>query len=394
MRLIHSVFIMAAVLFATAAASPADAKPTREQVVQLSETCKHQKKRMDLVAEFGSDFSGLDLSGVDLRGYHAVGYSTLIRNANFSRCNLEGAEFGSAILNGSDFTGAKLDGAYFVTGSLRNAVFRDVSFVGTSFYQCDLSGADFSGCDLSQGSVQSCTLDRANLANANLAGLQLSGIEFRDANLRSADLSHCDSRQTDYTGADLTDTNFTNANVDAAIFRDARGLTPEAKKELEGRAGRWKFELRAVAWELIVATYYPAYLLVFVALVGLSGWELRRRDKSALMMMTAGVNAVTLIPASLLFLMLVLGAHPTVQFNVGNATAMRAWSMWVDLWPTLMVTLMACIGASIVVAVAFLVMNLRWESLKRAKLRCLYVVLTIVHALFAFQWVGSHFPSA
>jgi len=53
-------------------------KPTRDQIVQLSQTCKEQQKRMDLVAEFGTDLSGLDLSGVDFLCYYAVGYETRI----------------------------------------------------------------------------------------------------------------------------------------------------------------------------------------------------------------------------------------------------------------------------------------------------------------------------
>src|SRR5262245_29902889 len=64
------------------------AKPTREQIVALADQCKQYKIQMDLVKEFGTDFSGLDLSGVDFRGCHYAYYETILRNANFRGCNL------------------------------------------------------------------------------------------------------------------------------------------------------------------------------------------------------------------------------------------------------------------------------------------------------------------
>src|SRR5262245_8142464 len=101
--------------------SPSAAKPTRAQVIAFAERCKSEKVRMDLVAEFGADFSGLDLSGVDFRGHHWVGYETNLRGANFSNCNLKQAIFGASVLDGADFTGANLEGADFVTASLKGA---------------------------------------------------------------------------------------------------------------------------------------------------------------------------------------------------------------------------------------------------------------------------------
>ena len=59
------------------------AKPTREQIIALGEQCKQQKTRMDLVKEFGTDFSGLDLSRVDFRGNYYVNNETNLRNADF-----------------------------------------------------------------------------------------------------------------------------------------------------------------------------------------------------------------------------------------------------------------------------------------------------------------------
>src|SRR5262245_56731660 len=125
------------VILAAMVATPCAAKPTREQIVAFAERCKNEQKRMDHVAEFGTDFSGLDLNGVDFRGYYHVGYDTDLRHADFSDCNLLGAEFGSALLDDADFTGANLEGATFVTGSLKRAVLLKVNLKGARIYQTD-----------------------------------------------------------------------------------------------------------------------------------------------------------------------------------------------------------------------------------------------------------------
>ena len=51
-------------------------QPTREAIVAHAAQCKQQGVKMDLVAQFGSNFAGLDLSGLDLRGVHTVGLET------------------------------------------------------------------------------------------------------------------------------------------------------------------------------------------------------------------------------------------------------------------------------------------------------------------------------
>jgi hypothetical protein len=110
MTAFHRTFVpLLCVILAATPASTCAAKPTHDQIIALTERCKNEKKRMDLVAELGVDFSGLDLSGVDFRGYHAVGYETNLRSADFSNCNLHRAEFGAAILDGADFTSANLE---------------------------------------------------------------------------------------------------------------------------------------------------------------------------------------------------------------------------------------------------------------------------------------------
>src|SRR4051812_17288308 len=97
-RLILPSMLLPAILLFSTSTSLFAAKPTREQIIASAEDHKLKQSRMDLIAEFGTDFSGLDLHGIDFRGYHAIGNETNLRHANFSNCNLQEAQFGSAIL--------------------------------------------------------------------------------------------------------------------------------------------------------------------------------------------------------------------------------------------------------------------------------------------------------
>jgi uncharacterized protein YjbI with pentapeptide repeats len=393
-----------------------NAKPTREQIVALAEQCQQQKTRMDLVKEFGTDFTELDLSGVDFRGYYYVNNETILRNADLRGCNLAGAKFGSAILDGSDFTGASLKNADFVTASLRRAILVDVNLAGTRLYQSDLSGAKLTNADLSQADITGSKFaaadlahatisgakneywwsdfSSANLTDANLAGMQLTGARFENSVLRRANLVEANLHQCDFMGADLTGADFEGANVDAAVFRDSRGLSANDRQRLETLARRPLFELKAGTVEFLKAMHFLAYLAIVMALAGMSIRAFRLPNTPGAVQVAAGVNVLALLPAIASIILLGAGAHPTAQLNAGSAAAMGWWSIWFHIWPLLMLDILACLCVAVVTVLIFLVTHLRWSRFKAAKLAFLYTVLTVVHCLFAVQWILGSTPDA
>jgi hypothetical protein len=66
-------------------------------------------------------------------------------------------------------------------------------------------------------------------------------------------------------------------------------------------------------------------------------------DRSRLVAVAAAVNLLAFVPALVPFVMRLLGASATVQFNVGNPAAMELWSAWVGPWPLFMLTLLSCL---------------------------------------------------
>ena len=125
------IFFALLCLFVTAVfASAQDTKPTREQIIEFLEEWQNRplteeeqtvgrdkREKVDLVKQFGTDFSGLDLSGinfsnVDLR--YAKFYDTLLKNTNFTNAYLFLADFGGADIEGAIFDGANLYAATFI----------------------------------------------------------------------------------------------------------------------------------------------------------------------------------------------------------------------------------------------------------------------------------------
>ena len=398
------------------AAAPCLAKPTREQIIASADRCKAEMKRLDLVAEYGTDFSALDLSGVDFRGHYAVGYEPNLRGADFSNCNLQGARFGAAVLDDANLTGANLEEATFITASLTRATLLRVRLKGTSFYQTRLSGArltgadlssanitgsDFAGADLSGATLSGAQSDywwndfsRANLTAAKLSGLKLNGANFRGATLRSADLSGAQLIQADFTEADLTETSLLDANVKSAVFRNAHGLADAELDRLEARAHRWKFESKAAVDRFIDGMYFPAYAAVVVALACLSFRVLRPPVRSRPVVVASFINLLAVLPTLVLLGLSLGGTSATVQFNAGSPSAMHMWSAWVGLWPPFMLALLACVVAALITFLMMLVSRVARPTTKRSKLALLYVGLTVAHCLFATHWVGRNFPSA
>jgi hypothetical protein len=78
--------------------------------------------------------------------------------------------------------------------------------------------------------------------------------------------------------------------------------------------------------------YFPAYALVVLGLGGLSLHVLRCPARPLSVDVAAVVNLLTFMPAFVLFGVSLLGASPTVQFDVVDPAALDLWSAWARLW--------------------------------------------------------------
>jgi hypothetical protein len=62
------------------------------------------------------------------------------------------------------------------------------------------------------------------------------------------------------------------------------------------------------------------------------------------------------------------------------------------LWPLFLLDLLACLTVAGGTSLVFLASHWRWSALKSEKLTLLYLALTVVHCMFALDWVLRDSP--
>jgi hypothetical protein len=93
------------------------------------------------------------------------------------------------------------------------------------------------------------------------------------------------------------------------------------------------------------------------------------------------------VAATMTYLFLVVGGATTVQFNVGNPSAMNVWSTWVDLWPIFLWMTAANTGGCLIWVIVCAAKKTMRASLPASATSCLLSALS-------FFTVLSYFPSA
>jgi uncharacterized protein YjbI with pentapeptide repeats len=392
------------------------AKPTRQAILSYSDQCKADGIQMDLIRQFGTDFSHLDLSGLDLRGVYRHGFETLLVGADFSGSNLQQCDLSGAILDSANFAGADLSNAKFTTASLRCAKFLDAKLSAVRFYQCQLDGAILAKVDLSQATITGSSFTGADLSfskltgarneywwsefegaklnGADLTGLKLAGARFQLATLQGAILRETDLRQADFSGTDLTGADLTGANVKYANFSGAIGLDDDTKGLLVAESNRSEFESRQFLSGLKELLYWPGYFLVLAVQITLAVKIYRTRGVSLYWICCSGINGLALIPLLVLGIITFVGGSPVAQFNVGTPFGLSLWRTWAHLWPVFLLGVRFGIVLLAGVMLFFLVGVKRRQPLKAEKLGLSFLLLTLVHLLFLACTLQSYAPDA
>ena len=181
----------------------------------------------------GADWSGCDLAGANLGGATLTGANLSAANltnatangAQLNSANLTGATLSYTDLDNANVTGANLTGTDLTTaqvtglqsGSITGTPVLPSGWVIYNGYlagpYANLTGADLAGLTETQG-----VLGGANLTNANLTDASLPSADLIGSNLTGSDLAGADLADSSLTQTNLTDANLTNANLDGAYF--------------------------------------------------------------------------------------------------------------------------------------------------------------------------------
>ncbi len=399
-------------------------QPTREKVIAFLEECLEKmpltkeeegiawrdREKIDLVKQFGKDFTGLDLSGIAFyqktRGFIAL-------DADFSRCNLRDSILSNAVLNGSRFVDADLNDTDFTYADLENTDFTDAHLEKTRFYGAEmpnatfahlkatrsefqfvnfqgarLMGTDFSGVDFGgRGEFQNADLSGANMSHASL-----NYADFSEATLKNVRLNHANLRLARFVGADLEGADFTDANLESALLTDVKGIDRTQLDSLERRAARWRYDLKVGFFNFLKTAYRPTYLAIAIlvstfALIGLS----KKEKKTISFIAAVCLNGFALFSTFTTFLMMFSGGHPVRQMSQGNR---EAWSNWLHFYPIPLFGLMLCILLAVILMLVVIVQLIVMRGKFRPWTLFFYQALTLVHCLFAFNWLIMFMPDA
>lgn len=156
------------------------------------------------------DFSKLDLQGISL-------FEKVLRNANFSDCNLRNAYLPYSQLNEAIFCNADLTGSDLAGVQLYQADFTGANLSQANLLRANLRRANLSGADLSGAMLNCADLREANLTNANLTGATITGVEATGAIFDGATLSYCNFFRS--TGVDLSQTQWDDTVTQADGYR-------------------------------------------------------------------------------------------------------------------------------------------------------------------------------
>ena len=124
----------------------------------------------------------------------------------------------------------------FLDMSEQNFTYMD--FVGAHLKSARLQSTSLFSANLAYAHLTGAHLERAFLVGANLQGAHLQGAHLEGANLQGADLQGASLEGANLEDADLENVrNLEKADLQGAIFKDARNLTPEMRDLIKSKGG-------------------------------------------------------------------------------------------------------------------------------------------------------------
>lgn len=162
------------------------------------------------------DLSDARLSRTDLREVNFERtnlFGADLDNCDLRTANLERADLGNALLRHTDFREAKFHRLTVLTqANLFAARFENTDLQGATFVDSDLEAANFEGADLTGTDLTYARLRRANLSGATLREASLVGAFLEEANLEGAKL-----QGANLSLSTLVKTNLANADLSGAV---------------------------------------------------------------------------------------------------------------------------------------------------------------------------------
>lgn len=172
-------------------------------------------------------FENMDLKNLD---FHKL----YLRGADFSNHDLNNSNFKYADLRGANFTNARLDaytklsGANLTGSNFTRATLKYTRLDVEYLESINFTGVDFTDYIFFVGSMDSVAFDEAILKNTNFSQVSnYRNMSFKNASMQGANLSYRVMHKTDFSGADLKDANCKEADFTGSDFRSSTIATAD-----------------------------------------------------------------------------------------------------------------------------------------------------------------------
>lgn len=163
-----------------------------------------------------TDFSGAVLGDPSQKQNYGVDFSDAnLANADFSRSNLRGADFSNTDLSNANLT--QLDAGFLDTSDHKE----ETKFLNVKLTNADLSNSDFSSADFSDADFSSNVLRRTAVwgpgvyssDNDDDENFDFETSVFTNSNFSSANLNRLELSELDFSSADLSDVTLLGATL-------------------------------------------------------------------------------------------------------------------------------------------------------------------------------------
>lgn len=154
---------------------------------QLNAMRIQKQMKHGLIREAGSRSNETAKAAVDYMNHEnwLAGEKGILRNADLSFANLQGARLVDANLEGANLEGANLSGAVLVDANLRNAKFINSDLTKTILHGANLERVDFDGSTLHDTDLSGANLKDASLLMADIKGKTVFEMSVKDYTIRA-----------------------------------------------------------------------------------------------------------------------------------------------------------------------------------------------------------------
>jgi len=178
-----------------------------------------------------------------------------------------------------------------------------------------------------------------------------------------------------------------------AVLQGVQELQPVFRQQaLRKQAARWRYDLQMGIRDFFSAIFLPLHLSVIILAVIFSIFGLCAKEaKTWSFKIALFLNGFAIFSTLSTLMMIFSGGHPVRQMSQGNYDA---WSAWLHFFPIPLFGMLAVNLISYFLVLLFLILLVFRRREYYTWGLFFYLLLTVIHAITAINWLIMFMPDA